>query len=398
MSEQPSRICILGGGFGGLYTALRLSQLPWEPFSEPAITLIDRGDRFLFSPLLYELVTGELQAWEIAPNFEDLLAGTPIRFQQATVTGLDIEARQVQLADSPSLSYDQLVIAIGGQTPLDAVSGAREYAIPFRTLTDAFRLKQQLRLLEESDAEKIRIAIVGGGYSGVELACKLADRLGDRGRIRIIERGETILGSSPQFNRETAQKALTARRIWLDLETEVSSIESDSLSLNYKGQIDTIPTDLVLWTVGNQVAQLIPTLPLKQNQRGLLLTEATLQVLDHREIFALGDAAECREAAGQSLPATAQVAIQQADYCAWNLWASITKRPLLPFRYQPLGEMMALGIDSAAVSGLGLQFDGLLAYLMRRLVYLYRLPTLSHQLTVGVNWLSQPFWEWLSGE
>ena len=266
------------------------------------------------------------------------------------------------------------------------------------TLTDAFRLKQQLRLLEESDAEKIRIAIVGGGYSGVELACKLADRLGDRGRIRIIERGETILGSSPQFNRETAQKALTARRIWLDLETEVSSIESDSLSLNYKGQIDTIPTDLVLWTVGNQVAQLIPTLPLKQNQRGLLLTEATLQVLDHREIFALGDAAECREAAGQSLPATAQVAIQQADYCAWNLWASITKRPLLPFRYQPLGEMMALGIDSAAVSGLGLQFDGLLAYLMRRLVYLYRLPTLSHQLTVGVNWLSQPFWEWLSGE
>ena len=102
MSEQPSRICILGGGFGGLYTALRLSQLPWEPFSEPAITLIDRGDRFLFSPLLYELVTGELQAWEIAPNFEDLLAGTPIRFQQATVTGLDIEARQVQLADSPS--------------------------------------------------------------------------------------------------------------------------------------------------------------------------------------------------------------------------------------------------------------------------------------------------------
>ena len=396
MSEQPSRICILGGGFGGLYTALRLSQLPWEPFPEPEITLVDRGDRFLFSPLLYELVTGELQAWEIAPNFEDLLAGTPIRFQKATVTGIDIETQQVQLADSPSLNYDQLVIAIGGQTPLDGVPGAREYAIPFRTLTDAFRLKQSLRLLEESDAEKIRIAIVGGGYSGVELACKLADRLGNRGRIRIIERGETILSRSSQFNQEAAQKALTARRIWLDLETEVSNIESDSLSLNYKGQVDTIPTNLVLWTVGNQVAQLIPTLPLKQNQRGLLLTEPTLQVPTRREIFALGDAAECQDAGGQSLPATAQVALQQADYCAWNLWASITKRSLLPFRYQSLGEMMALGTDNAAVSGLGLQFDGLLGYLTRRLVYLYRLPTLSHQLTVGVNWLSQPLLEWLS--
>lgn len=396
MSEQPSRICILGGGFGGLYTALRLSQLPWEPFAEPEITLVDRGDRFLFSPLLYELVTGELQAWEIAPNFADLLAGTSIRFRQATVAGLDIAARQVHLADSPSLNYDQLVMAIGGQTPLDGVPGAREYAIPFRTLTDAFRLKQQLRLLEESDTEKIRIAIVGGGYSGVELACKLADRLGDRGRIRIIERGQMILKSSAQFNRETAEKALTARRIWLDLETEVSSIEADSLSLNYKGQVDTIPTNLVLWTVGNQVSQLIPTLPLKQSQRGLLLTESTLQVLDHPEIFALGDTAECQEATGQSLPATAQVALQQADYCAWNLWASITKRPLLPFRYQPLGEMLALGTDNAVVSGFGLEFDGLLGYLTRRLVYLYRLPSLSQQLAVGVNWLAQPLLELLS--
>jgi NADH dehydrogenase len=398
MSEPSSRICILGGGFGGLYTALRLSQFPWEPFPEPEITLVDRGDRFLFSPLLYELVTEELQTWEIAPTFEDLLAGTPIRFQQATVTGIDIESRQVQLADSANLTYDQLVIAIGGKTPLDGVPGAKDCAIPFRTLADALRLKQRLRLLEESDAEKIRIAIVGGGYSGVELACKLADRLGERGRIRIVERGETILSNSAQFNQEAATKALEARRIWVDLETEVTSIEPESLSLNYKGQVDTIPVNLVLWTVGNQVSELMQTLPLKQSPRGLLLTEPTLQVLERREIFALGDAAECREAAGQSLPATAQVALQQADYCAWNLWASLTGRTLLPFRYQPLGEMLALGTDSAAVSGFGLQFDGLLGYLARRLVYLYRLPTLSQQLAVGVNWLAQPLLEWLSDE
>lgn len=398
MSERPSRICILGGGFGGLYTALRLSQFPWEPHAEPEITLIDRGDRFLFSPLLYELVAGELQAWEIAPLFEDLLAGTLIRFQQATVTGIDIEAQQVQLADTANLSYDQLVIAIGGSTPLDVVPGAKEFAIPFRTLADALRLKQQLRLLEESGAEKIRIAIVGGGYSGVELACKLAARLGERGRIRIVERGETILSSSSQFNRETAKKALEEQRIWVDIATEVTSVEAGSLSLSYKGQVDTIPVNLVLWTVGNQVSELIQTLPLKHSQRGLLVTEATLQIPEHSAIFAIGDAAECQEAEGQSLPATAQVALQQADYCAWNLWASLQGKPLLPFRYQALGEMLVLGTNSAVVSGFGLQFDGLLGYLARRLVYLYRLPTLSQQLAVGVNWLAQPLLEWFSDD
>ena len=182
MTEQRTRICILGGGFGGLYTALRLSQLPWTKPEKPEIVLVDRSDRFLFSPLLYELMTGELQTWEIAPPFEELLAGTGVRFHQATVANIDLEAQRVQLQDGVDLTYDRLVLALGGETPLNQVTGAGEYALPFRTVADAHRLEERLRVLEESDAEKIRVAIVGGGYSGVELACKLADRLGDRGR------------------------------------------------------------------------------------------------------------------------------------------------------------------------------------------------------------------------
>jgi demethylphylloquinone reductase len=391
-----TRICIVGGGFGGLYTALRLNELPWQNENKPEITLIDKSDRFLFSPLLYELITEEMQSWEIAPPFAELLANTGVIFHQAGVTDIDITAKQVTLDVGRTIHYDQLVLATGGKTPVEMVSGAKEYAIPFKTLNDAYRLQEKLKLLEAANPDKIRVAVVGGGYSGVELACKLADRLGEKSRIRIIERGEQILKDSSDFNRETAIKALEKRYIWQDLTTEVDKVESDSISLIYKGQTDVIPVDLVVWTVGNQVLELIEKLPLEKNEQGLLKIEPTLQVKGREDIYALGDVADCYDVDGKPLPATAQVAFQQSDYCAWNLWATATNRPLLSFRYQPLGEMMTLGVDSATISGLGLKLDGSLAYIARRLIYLYRLPTLKHQLTVGLNWITQPIVELLS--
>ena len=174
-------ICIVGGGFGGLYTALRLNELPWENNEKPKITLIDKSDRFLFSPLLYELVTEELQTWEIAPPFEEILASTGILFHQGCVTNIDIERKEVTVDGQTKLQCDRLILSTGGTTPLDIAPGAKEYAIPFRSLDDAYRLKEQLRLLIESDRDKIRVAVVGGGYSGVELACKIGDLLGERG-------------------------------------------------------------------------------------------------------------------------------------------------------------------------------------------------------------------------
>jgi NADH dehydrogenase len=395
MSQQPARICILGGGFGGLYTALRLSQLAWEKSEKPEIVLVDQSDRFLFSPLLYELLTGELQSWEIAPPFTELLAGTGVRFYQSVVAGIDIQDQRVQLQNGPEIPYDRLVLALGGETPMDMVPGALSYAFGFRTLADAYRLEEQLRVLEESEADKIRVAIVGAGYSGVELACKLSDRLGERGRFRLIELTDQILRTSPEFNRQAANKALEARGVWIDLETRVELVEPNAIALEYKNQVDTIPVDLVIWTVGTQVATVVRSLPLKQNQRGQLTTTSTLQVVDRPEIFALGDLADCRDAEGQQVPATAQAAFQQADYAGWNVWASLTNRPLLSFRYQYLGEVMTLGTNNATFTGLGIKLDGPLAHVARRLAYLYRLPTLDHQLKVGLNWITRPILEGL---
>ncbi|NET00031.1 MAG: NAD(P)/FAD-dependent oxidoreductase [Sphaerospermopsis sp. SIO1G2] len=390
MTQTNTKICILGGGFGGLYTALRLSQLPWSSVTKPEIILVDQNDRFVFSPLLYEILTGELQTWEIAPPYQELLQGTGIRFHQDAVAEVDINEQQVQLKTGKKLAYDKLVLGLGGETPLDLVPGAAEYAYPFRTITDAYHLEERLQIIEETNPEKMRIAIVGGGYSGVELACKLADRIGEKGRFRVIEIGDQILRTSPEFNREAAKKALNERGVFIDLETKVVSISEDTISLEYKNQIDDIPVDLVIWTVGTRISPVVKTLPLKHNERGQITIEDTLQVLEHPEIFALGDLADCHDAEGKQVPATAQVAFQQADYTAWNIWASITNRPLLPFRYQPLGEMMALGVDNATLTGLGVKLDGSLAQVARRLAYLYRLPTVEHQLKVGFSWLVTP--------
>ncbi|MEQ8974708.1 MAG: NAD(P)/FAD-dependent oxidoreductase [Coleofasciculus sp. C1-SOL-03] len=398
MSDQTTRLCILGGGFGGLYTALRLSQLPWEKSQQPEIILVDQSDRFVFMPLLYELLTGELQTWEIAPPFEELLANTGVRFTQATVMGIDSEQQRVQLQDGVEFAYDRLVLSLGGITPMEIVPGVAEHAIPFRAIADAYRLEERLRILEESDKEKIRVAVVGGGYSGVELACKLAERLGERGRIRLIEQGEMILKTSPEFNREASQQALNERKVWIDLDTSVDAISADTISLLYKGQVDTIPVDIVVWAVGTTVAPVVRSLPFKQNHRGQLMITPTLQVVDHPELYALGDLADCRDITGQQVPNTAQSAFQQADYAAWNIWASLTGRPLLPFRYQHLGEMMTLGTDNATLTGLGLKLDGVFAHLARRLAYLYRMPTLDHQLKVGLNWMAQPLLNLLKNE
>lgn len=382
-------ICILGGGFGGLYTALRLQQLDWGN-TQRKIILVDKSDRFVFTPLLYELMTGEMTAWEVAPTFQDLLQGTDIEFRQGTVESIDLVTQTVTVSGSANIIYDKLVLSLGGETPIGNTPGVAEHTIPFRNLQDVSRLEGRLRHLETSDQEKIRVAVVGGGFSGVELACKLADRLKERGRIRLIELGDKILPAAVEFNRTAAEAALHQRKVWIDLETSVTEVTADELAMDYRDQIDRIPVDVVLWTVGNQVNPVVANLTFQRNLRGLIKTLPTLQTVDRPEVYALGDLAEIIDADGHKVPATAQSALQQADFAAWNIWSQTLHKPLLPFRYTNLGEMMALGTNGATLSGLGLQLDGTWAYLARRLVYLYRLPTLNHQIQVGLHWIGQP--------
>jgi NADH dehydrogenase len=375
-----------------LYTALNLCQFPWTAANRPEIILLNDERHFLFSPLLYELITGEMQSWEIAPPYEELLADTPVRFQQARVRGVDLAQRWVEV-ESERITGDYLVLAVGGETQRPAIPGLKEYAYEFRTLADAERLRERLRL---TGTGVVRVAIVGAGPSGIELACKLADQLGNRGRVRLVDRGSEILKTFSPFARETAQKALEQRGIWLNLATTVTEITANSITLSYKDQLDVLPVDLVVWTAGIRTPQWVRDLPAQQDDQGRLVVHSTLQLPEYPQVLALGDVAACVDDQGQAIPRTAQAAFQQADYAAWNLWALATGRSLLPFKYFHLGEMLTLGTEDAAMSGLGIQLQGPLAYIARRLVYLWRLPTLKHRLQVGWHWIMTPWLDWVT--
>ena len=388
-SATPTRICILGGGFGGLYTALYLRRFSLLKSNKCEITLVEQKDRFLFTPLLYELVTDELQAWEIAPSYQKLLRNTNIRFCQEIIQEVDLKTRQVKLQCGEVLAYNYLVLAVGGETYLGGVPGADTYAQTFRSLADAELLKQQLRKFEISDRKGIRIAIAGAGPNGVELACKIADRLQKRGQVLLIDRGNQILKTFSSHTQAAAHRALSARGVQVELETSINRIEPDQITLVRDGQMDTLPVDLVFWTAGTRQIDWVRELDCQHNRQGQLISCPTLQLVDYPEVFALGDLAEIYNPCGARVPATAQAAFQQADCAACNIWAAIAGRRLRRFRYLHLGEMVTLGKGAAAVSSFGLNLEGRLASITRQVVYLQRLPTVPHRLQVVRNWLHQ---------
>jgi NADH dehydrogenase len=388
LNVNPIRICILGGGFGGLYTALYLQRTLGKKFKNYQIRLVEPKDHFLFTPLLYELVTGELQAWEIAPTYQQLLAHTNVELWQEAVSSVDLAHRRVRLQNGESLIYDYLVLAVGGETRLDTIPGAVEHAFPFRSLADAMHLKERLRFLEASGQHQIRVAVVGGGPNGVELACKLADRLKARGQVRLIERGDRILKTFSVASRAVAYKALQRRGVQIELETGIEAIAAHHLTLVHQEQTRTIDTDLVLWTAGTQTLDWVRDLPCQQNSQGQLLTSPTLQLADYPEVFALGDLAAIQTVGRQPVPATAQAAYQQASCAARNLRAAITDKSLLSFRYLHLGEMLTLGTNSAVVWSFGLTLQGAIACVIRHWIYLQRMPTLRHRLRVIRHWLA----------
>ncbi len=390
-----ARIVIVGGGFAGLFTALNLEQYSFKG-ERPEVLLVDRTERFVFAPLLYELISGELKTWEVAPRFEDLLEGTAIRFRQGDVTGIDLENGKVQFAEGVAEPYDQLVIAAGGSTPVEIVPGAREHALPFRTLEDAQQLISRLKSCFDAGADPVRVVLVGAGSSGVELACKLADTLQTKGNIALFDREKEILAEVEPQTRKLAQAELEKRAVRLSLSTRILAVTEKGLEIESPDRgTEFIPADVVLWTVGTTVPKLVKSLDVPKAAGGKIKILPTLQIEDHPQIFALGDLADSIDAQGKAVGASAQVAFQQSEYCAWNIWAQHSGRSLLDFRYTSLGQLLGLGINSGVASLFGVAVGGTPAYLLRRLIYLYRMPTAEHRLKVALNWASQPLLGWL---
>lgn len=396
MPAAEPRIVIVGGGFGGLFTALELA-------GAGSVTLISDEDHFLFTPMLYEYLSGEVEEWHIAPKYRELL-DEKIRSVQGAVANIDLTQKRVTVeASGEPIEYDILVLAVGGVTNYAGVPGAEEFAIPFRKIAHADLLRSRMvaaldhvppNLPPQVTRRALTFAVVGAGASGVELSTKMADLLRDafkrraltgEPRVLVIEMGQKIVPGMGETIREFVAEALTESRVEVHTLTRVVRITQNTVTVEHNGARTDIETAAVVWTGGVRVNPVVDRLAIEKTDRGLIFVEPTLQVRAHENVFTLGDIAFFKDAT-PTLAGTAQLALQQAGLAARNVRALIDGEQLQTKHFEEMGEAVSLGTQRAAVLAGGKAFGGPLARQARFALYTSRLPTWHHRLKVGASW------------
>lgn len=391
------KILVVGGGFGGLFTALELAGTGGD------VTLVTQDDHFNFTPMLYEYLSGEVEAWHIAPYYKDLVDGK-IPIVRGEVSNIDFDRKIVNIAGrESSLDYDVLILAVGGVSNYYGIPGAANYALPFRKAAHADELRRRMinaldhippELAPQDVRDQLTFAVVGGGASGVELATKMGDLLLDafkrrnlkgEPRVLLIEMSDTVVPGMNDDLRSFVIEALKKSRVDLHTETKVIEVKQNSLVIEHGGEQNEIRTVASVWTAGVRVSPIVEKLNLEKDERGLVLIEPTLQVKGRPEVFALGDMAVL-ENVPPRLPGTAQLAFQESTLCADNARAYLSGRSLKTKQFQELGEALSLGTENAAVLVGEHAFAGALARQARYTLYTSRLPTWQHRLKVGASW------------
>src|SRR5215831_15806459 len=237
-----AKIVIVGGGFGGLFTALYLD-------GAGDVTLVSDEDHFLFTPMLYEYLSGEVEEWHIAPKYGELLDERTHLVQGRTLQ-IDLAKQLVTVENQKEpLRYDVLVLAIGGTTNYRGVEGAEEFCLPFRKLQDADELRNRLvaaldRVAPDLPPQDVRQAltfpVVGGGASGVELSTKMADLLRDafkrralpgEPRVLIIEMTDRVVPGMGEQIRKVVEEALLESHVELHTFPRVVRVDKNSITV-----------------------------------------------------------------------------------------------------------------------------------------------------------------------
>lgn len=390
-----ARIVIIGGGFGGIFTALELA-------GSADVTLIVDSDHFVFTPMLYEYLSGEVEAWHIGPRYNELLENN-VRLVMTPAINVDFGAQTVLLENKESLPYDVLVLAVGGVTNYAGVPGAEEFSLPFRKIEHADALRRLMvnaldRIPPETPPQDVRreltFALVGAGASGCELSTKIADLLADafkrralhgQARVMLLEMGDRVVPGMGDEIRVLVEDALRQSDVEVHTLTRVVNVTRDGVTFEHDGKQEHVKTQCVVWLGGVRMNPLVERLDVEKNKRGLIAIKPTLQLTQHDNVFALGDIAHYPDAAA-TLHGTAQLAFQEASLAGNNVKAFIDGKELRSKRFEELGEAISLGTERAALLTGGKAFGGALARQARFALYTSRLPTWHHRLRVGASW------------
>ncbi|WP_019676919.1 NAD(P)/FAD-dependent oxidoreductase [Arsukibacterium perlucidum] len=363
----PPRIVVIGGGAGGLELATRLGNKLGRK-KRAHITLVDRNHTHIWKPLLHEVATGTLDVEIDQLSYRAHAASHNFDFQLGSFTGLNREQRTVTLAAIASgdgeqllpereLSYDYLVLAIGSISNHFNTPGVAEHCIFLDSPGQAHRF--QRRLLDaylklnspDHPKDKLNIAIVGAGATGVELAAELyhaaaelnlygfADLRSERLNIRLVEAGPRILPALPERIASAALTELQKLGVDVRVNTRVTAADNHGLQLGEEH----LDAELMVWAAGIKAADFMQGLAgLESNRINQLLVNSYLQSSRDERIYVVGDCAACPLADGKWVPPRAQSAHQMASLVAGNLIATLNKQPLREFKYKDHGSLISL--------------------------------------------------------
>lgn len=399
------RVVIIGGGFGGAFTAKYLRR---QIGPKASIELINDTNYFVFQPLLPEVAAGIIAAPDAVTPMRGMLPG--VKFRMARAYGVDFAKQQVQVVQGSGrvpikIAYDHLVIAVGQRANLDMLPGFSEHSLTMRNLADAHALRNHIiRCLEHADITENQVlkqrlltfVVAGGGFSGVETIGEVTEMIRQmlshypniqlqEVRPILVQRDQRILPELPEGLSEYAQRKLRKRGIEIKLNTGLTSATGTSVQLDDGSNID---TETLVATIGNGPCELVQALDIELI-RGKIPTDRFLHVAGHQNVWAVGDSAliALDDEAKQFAPPTAQFATAQAYRVATNLAAALAKKPLASFAFRPRGALASIGHYSAVAEVFGIRVSGLLAWFMWRGFYILRLPGITTKIRVTLNWL-----------
>lgn len=404
MTSNEKRIVILGGGFGGVYTARHLGRM--LKADEASVTLINRENYSVYQPMLPEIVSGSIGLTDVVSPIRQISPRTELITRE--VESIDLKNKIVTVSPgfrprSMEIPYDYLVIALGGITDYSGRPGLLEHAKPFRTLADALSLRSHLiHVLEEAELETdpqfrnklLTFVVAGGGFSGVEVIAELHDFVhhvkGNYPRLRseeircvLVHSGDRILPEITPKLAVFAHKLLAKRGIEIRLLDRLVTATSERAIL--KSGVE-IPTKTIISTVPSAIAPVLKQLECGYDKNRLQVNRK-LELAGHEgHVWALGDCASIVTKSGNPVPLTAQHATREARTVAENIVACLRGEQSSEFDFEGLGKLGSLGRYSAVAEILGVRVSGLPAWFLWRTIYLMKMPSLYRRVRIGLDW------------
>jgi NADH dehydrogenase len=387
------RVVIVGCGFGGLWAAQGLRHASVE------LTVIDRTNHHLFTPLLYQVATAGLSAPAIAGPIRHILAdqrNTTVLLGE--VEDIQVNEKQIILEDGGRMAYDYLVVATGTTNSYFGNDAWASFAPALKTLEDALEIRARILLAferaeRETDAARraawLTFVVIGAGATGVELAGTLAEiarhtlhgefrRFDSRNaRVVLVEASNRVLPPYPPDLSQRARLQLERLGVTVWLGHRVTGVDADGVSLGD----ERISSKTVIWAAGVAGSPLGRALGASLDRSGSVQVERDLSVPGHPEIFVVGDLA-----AVAGVPGIAPAAKQMGRHAAKNIIRSITGKSLTPFRYHDYGQLATIG-RKAAVAVIGrLKLWGFPAWFVWLVAHIYFLINFRNRLVVMIDW------------